>query len=141
MSYEKPTWAYEIRILIRLRVPHTPRSVSHTFSYGSSYVLIRFLIRMRSLAWRMRSLTWGSGWGEMEYQCHVDSYTSSINRISMSYRSCIDSIWMSYRCIWISHRMYIKRISILIGCILIPCRFVYVVCKSYIDVISILYRF
>ena len=85
---------------------------------------------MKSLAWRMRSLTWGSGWGEREHQCHVDSYTSSINRISMAYRSCIDSIWMSYRCIWISHRAYIKRISIPIGCISVPCRLVYVVYES-----------
>ena len=59
----------------------------------------------------------------------------------MSYRSCIDSLWMSYRCIWISHRAYIKRVSILISCISVPCRFIYVVYKFYIDVISTLYRF
>ena len=33
-----------------------------------------------------------------------------------------------------------KRISILIGCISMPCRNIYVVYKSYIDVISVLYR-
>ena len=34
-----------------------------------------------------------------------------------------------------------KRISILIGCVSVPCRSMYVVYKSYSDVISILYRF
>ena len=48
---------------------------------------------------------------------------------------------MSYRCVWISHRAYIKRISILIGCISVPCRFIYVAYKSYIDFMSIMYRF
>ena len=86
------------------------------------------------------------------YKAHIDSGRLHINamsihirrflhRIAMSYRSCIDSIWMSYRCIWISHRAYIKRMSILIGCIPVPCRFIYVVYKFYIDVISTLYRF
>ena len=59
----------------------------------------------------------------------------------MTYRYCIDSILMSYRCIWISHRAYSKRISIHIGCLPVPCRFIYVVYRSYTDFISILYRF
>ena len=113
MSYEEPTWAYEIRILIRLRFPHTPRSVSHTFSCGSSYVLIRFLIRMKSLAWRMRSLTWGSGWGEREHQCHVDSYTEN-NRKWVSGKASADtrkSMWSGNSSARGDRASFIKQIA------------------------------
>ena len=68
---------------------------------------------MKSLAWRMRSLTWGSGWGEREHQCHVDSYTEN-NRKWVSGKASADtrkSMWSGNSSARGDRASFIKQIA------------------------------
>ena len=68
---------------------------------------------MESLAWRMRSLTWGSGWGEREHQCHVDSYTEN-NRKWVSGKASADtrkSMWSGNSSARGDRASFIKQIA------------------------------
>ena len=61
----------------------------------------------------MRSLTWGSGWGEREHQCHVDSYTEN-NRKWVSGKASADtrkSMWSGNSSARGDRASFIKQIA------------------------------